>query len=103
MAAHTPGPWSRDGLTIYALDETGNCNRFSTRIEGGWSFRSAGSLGASGDRTTEAELLANATLFEAAPDMLALLKAITTPNGFINLGDDTHRAALAAIAKAEQA
>lgn len=47
---------------------------------------------------------ANARLIAAAPDLLAALKAITSPTGFRDLdvgGNGTHGAALAAIAKAE--
>lgn len=70
---HTPGEWFREGLTIYALDETGTNNRFSAHVQGGYKFRSRMSDG-TGERTTDAELEANALLMGAAPDMLAALK-----------------------------
>jgi hypothetical protein len=70
---HTPGPWLLSGATVYALDETGTCNRFSVRPDGGWTYRSPGSLGSTGDRTTEAELQANARLISAAPELLDAL------------------------------
>lgn len=54
---HTPTPWLLEGRTVYALDETESCNRFSCRVEGGFVFRS---LGGDGERTGEAELDANA-------------------------------------------
>jgi len=63
--AHTPTPWLRDGMTIYALDETGQVNRFSVRMEGGFIYRpyDRNSLG---DRTQDAELEANAAFIVRA-------------------------------------
>lgn len=71
----TPGPWLLMGLTVYALDETGNCNRFTAKVEGGWSFRSSGTIGSGGDRTAELELEANARLLAAALELYEALEA----------------------------
>jgi hypothetical protein len=54
--------------TVYALDETGTCNRFSVMPEGGF-VRDV-------EPTDETELLANAKLISQAPEMLALLEEI---------------------------
>lgn len=35
--AHTPFPYLRDGSLIYALDESGTCNRIQMRLEGGFT------------------------------------------------------------------
>lgn len=32
----TPAPWLRDGTTVYALDETGKCNRFFAPVHPGF-------------------------------------------------------------------
>lgn len=92
MTGHTPTPWLRVGQTVYALDETGNCNRFSTRVEGGWVWRSSAQVGASGDRTPEAELNANAEfIVRACNSHDALLEALRRMLGryveLVNCGD----------------
>lgn len=74
-AKHTPGEWVREGLTIYALDESGTNNRFYTQVQGGWSWRSLNCNGG-GTRTSEEELEANARLIAAAPEMLEALKEL---------------------------
>jgi len=70
---HTPGEWFlafHNGSTmVYALDETGDVNRFSTLISGGYSYQGRTVK----NRTSEEELAANARLIAAAPDMLAAL------------------------------
>lgn len=77
MNAHTPEPWLRtESGTVYALDETASCNRFSARVEGGWKWRSSGSIGASGDRTPVAELEANSRLIWSAPQLLKALNGL---------------------------
>lgn len=101
-AGWTPGPWIVENTTVYALDETQSCNRFSARVEGGWQWRSADSIGASGDRTPSDELLANARLIAAAPALYEALKAITAYPGIReyvgNLIYDRARAALSLAA-----
>lgn len=93
---HTPGPWVlTDGFTVYALDETKSCNRFSTLINGGWVHRPSGSTGALLDRTTDEELRANARLIAAAPDLLEALQRIMAEDS-----EDCWQQARAAIAKA---
>ena len=67
MAQHTPQPWLRDGLTVYALHHNGDydhgkprlVNRFSARVD---------ALTHQGGTEEEAE--ANARLIAAAPDLL---------------------------------
>ena len=58
-AQHTPGPWLLHHSTVYALNGRG-LNRFSTLPQPG--------------TLQEAELLANAHLIAAAPDLLAALQ-----------------------------
>ncbi|WP_313213848.1 hypothetical protein [Stenotrophomonas acidaminiphila] len=59
---HTPQDWLRDETTVYALNLEGS-NRFSARVEGGWTTRGR-------TRTQVDELVANARLISAAPDSL---------------------------------
>ncbi|HGW5894479.1 TPA: hypothetical protein ACQTX2_004726 [Pseudomonas aeruginosa] len=82
MMKHTPGPWYRDGTTVYALNPQ-NFNRFSAQIHGA--------------HTPKSELEAVAQLMQAAPELLEALVALveceqTTP--------ELWEAARAAIAKA---
>ncbi|HBO2239772.1 hypothetical protein OFL75_31890 [Pseudomonas aeruginosa] len=82
MRKHTPGPWYRDGTTVYALNPH-NFNRFSAQIHGA--------------HTPNSELEAVAQLMQAAPELLETLVALvecehTTP--------ELWEAARAAIAKA---
>ena len=58
---HTLGPWLRDGRMVYALNEDG-FNRFGASVQD--------------PHTPEAELIAVATLMQAAPDLLEALEAI---------------------------
>jgi hypothetical protein len=68
----TPGPWLiTDSGTVYALDERGKNNRFSVLLNGGFSV---GYL----DRTSDAELLANAHLIAAAPELYEALEVMVT-------------------------
>ncbi|HDZ3372146.1 TPA: hypothetical protein RSV04_000465 [Pseudomonas aeruginosa] len=69
MMKHTPGPWYRDGTTVYALNPQ-NFNRFSAQIHGA--------------HTPKSELEAVAQLMQAAPELLEALVALveceqTTP------------------------
>jgi len=74
---HTPAPWKRDGLTVYALTENLSdsvslrklvplVNRFSAQVQRGGHTEGAGQV----------ELEANAALIEKAPDLLAALMQI---------------------------
>ena len=63
--SHTPGPWKHEDRTyVYALNEQGS-NRFYVDVQRGR---------ANGELTQLAELLANARLIAAAPDLLAALE-----------------------------
>ncbi|MFO5941179.1 hypothetical protein ACLBSY_30000 [Pseudomonas aeruginosa] len=57
--SHTPGPWYRDGTTVYALNPQ-NFNRFSAQIHGA--------------HTPKSELEAVAQLMQAAPELLEALE-----------------------------
>lgn len=52
--AATPGGWLHDERLIYALDETGNCNRMSLRVDGGYTWWPRRSM--TGTRTPDEEL-----------------------------------------------
>ena len=72
----TVGPYHRDGLTVYALQESGNrrvpmVNRWCAHVQ-------------TAPGTPEAELVAVAALFQAAPDMAEALREIVrgTCEGF---------------------
>lgn len=71
---HTPGPWTADGCSVYALDETGNVNRFSAHVQGGYVVDNPDVRPVK--RTSPEELAANARLIAAAPDMLAAGRAM---------------------------
>lgn len=65
---HTPGPWLREGTLVYALQHHGwrkgeetFCNRFSAGFQ-------------LGPGCSEEELIANATLAQAAPELLEALR-----------------------------
>ncbi|HBO0183890.1 TPA: hypothetical protein L4G80_006007 [Pseudomonas aeruginosa] len=60
MMKHTPGPWYRDGTTVYALNPH-NFNRFSAQIHGA--------------HTPKSELEAVAQLMQAAPELLEACQA----------------------------
>ncbi len=61
MMRHTPGPWYRDGTTVYALNPH-NFNRFSAQIHGA--------------HTPKSELEAVAQLMQAAPELLEALQGM---------------------------
>ncbi|MFU7495795.1 hypothetical protein ACM736_28150 [Pseudomonas aeruginosa] len=61
MSKHTPGPWYRDGTTVYALNPH-NFNRFSAQIHGA--------------HTPKSELEAVAQLMQAAPELLEALQGM---------------------------
>ncbi|HIE1839356.1 hypothetical protein PCP30_00240 [Pseudomonas aeruginosa] len=82
MMKHTPGPWYRDGTTVYALNPQ-NFNRFSAQIHGA--------------HTPKSELEAVAQLMQAAPELLeALVALVECEHTTLELWE----AARAAIAKA---
>ncbi|HCI1946338.1 TPA: hypothetical protein P8740_002497 [Pseudomonas aeruginosa] len=88
MSKHTPGPWYRDGTTVYALNPQ-NFNRFSAQIHGA--------------HTPKSELEAVAQLMQAAPELLEALEAcvarITNEVADAEFLDEVDQAR-AAIAKA---
>ena len=71
-ASHTPGPWKCGGDEpfVYALNAHGS-NRFFAAVNAGWTSGEAIE-----GRTEHAELLANARLIAAAPDLLAALEEL---------------------------
>jgi hypothetical protein len=60
MSGHTPGPWYLAGKTVYALNVR-NFNRFCAQVQDA--------------HTPESELIANAVLMQAAPELLEALEA----------------------------
>lgn len=89
----TPAPWLLQNQSVYALNERGT-NRFSTLIQPGFSDGY--------ERTGERELIANARLIAAAPDLLAALRAFMARFDFGEAFPADHpiTAARAAIASA---
>ncbi|HGM4824749.1 hypothetical protein [Pseudomonas aeruginosa] len=89
MMKHTPGPWYRDGTTVYALNPH-NFNRFSAQIHGA--------------HTPKSELEAVAQLMQAAPELLEALQDLDALRGPFPPSDEAveaaWRKASAAIAKA---
>jgi len=100
--SHTPGPWFRDGKTVYALEHAGykkghemHRNRFSLRVTSDY----------------EQESEANTRLIAAAPELLDALREFMDIWGSVDAEGDSKRAqrrraemwtkANAAIAKAE--
>lgn len=71
-ATHTPGPWLRasDGTMVYALDENSEVNRFAVQMSGGYTIYTRRQRDAALNRTSQSELVANARLIAAAPDLL---------------------------------
>lgn len=70
---HTPGPWMIAGKTVYALNEDGY-NRFSALVQDA--------------HTKESELVANARLIAAAPELLEALQMLTDHVNRYIYGDD---------------
>ncbi|HHX6348202.1 TPA: hypothetical protein ACVGJ5_006905 [Pseudomonas aeruginosa] len=85
MRKHTPGPWYRDGTTVYALNPH-NFNRFSAQIHGA--------------HTPKSELEAVAQLMQAAPELLEALQSCIQQITALCSADDVPDQARAAIAKA---
>ncbi|MGU0912361.1 hypothetical protein ACSESF_05160 [Pseudomonas aeruginosa] len=85
MSKHTPGPWYRDGTTVYALNPH-NFNRFSAQIHGA--------------HTPKSELEAVAQLMQAAPELLEALQVCIQQITALCSAEDVPDQARAAIAKA---
>jgi hypothetical protein len=101
---HTPGPWLRVDTLVYALDETGTCNRFSADVQKGYVCKQDGWSAAV--RTSDEEAEANAALIAALPDLLETMKdfAEWEPESGVTLEDLAawvKERAGAAIAEAE--
>jgi len=99
MANPTPGPWDRTENTVFALDRTGTCNRFSALVQGGYVERQQGWQ--KPEYTSNEELTANARLMAAAPELLEALEAMLSE--YVAGDHIQNRAAIkarAAIAKA---
>lgn len=73
--SHTPGTWLVDGNLVYALDETGRANRFSARVEGGYTYGGC-RLKENNSKTDDNEIQANISLIASAPDLLEALKEL---------------------------
>ena len=76
---HTPGPWKSDGTTVYALTEDRahrTVNRFFAGVQSSRLEHEA----------QDDELLANASLIAAAPDMLAMLEELEWINEVVEEG-----------------
>jgi hypothetical protein len=92
---HTPGPWERDGTTVYKLN--------GVPIEGapkGWNLWTARVMLSDAKRCSPEEVEANARLIAAAPDLLAVLERYVEADSGPELEDSLHVDAVAAIAKA---
>ncbi|MGU2751260.1 hypothetical protein [Pseudomonas aeruginosa] len=85
MMKHTPGPWYRDGTTVYALNPH-NFDRFFAQIQGA--------------HTPKSELEAVAQLMQAAPELLEALQSCIQQITALCSADDVPDQARAAIAKA---
>ena len=96
MSKHTPGPWLLSGNTIYALMHAG-------RRKGDEQFKNRFSAYVQADRECpDDEHEANARLIATAPELLEALKAcVLWMDTNYERSEAAHRAARAAIAKAE--
>lgn len=88
---HTPGPWLVAGSTVYALnDEQFPANRFSAQVSSGWVDEV--------QRISNNEIMANARLMGAAPDLLEALEELIAQTGITGTFAEK---TFAAIAKAK--
>ena len=96
---HTPGPYLRSGPLVYALQGEGAAatNRFTADVYPGFT--------ANGERTPLSELEAVATLFQAAPDLLAACEAAreALQRAVDNFRGEAQKPFLAALATVEAA
>ena len=98
MSAHTPGPWLKEGHTVYALTENARgqaCNRFSLFVQSARQEHEA----------QGSELDANARLAAAAPELLEAVERLCGSLGVMVTDPDNDADILfgrAAIAKAVQ-
>ena len=74
--SHTPGPWKvgADEPFVYALNDAGT-NRFFAGVQAGW-LTEGGTNKPEDKRTSHDEVMANARLIAAAPDLLAALEEL---------------------------
>lgn len=85
----SPGPYLVAGTTVYALDETGKCNRFTAHVQPGFTRYHGGGLrkpGDSMDCTSVEEAEAVARLFAASADLYSALQ--TAESQLVTLGGD---------------
>lgn len=87
MSGPTPGPYYRDGCTVYALQQ--NRDR-RPKLINRWSAHVEAALG-----TPRKEVEAVAVLFEFAPDLLAALKGVVRVADRATQEFDAARAAIA--------
>jgi hypothetical protein len=78
--AHTHGPWSADGSEIYAVDYN-VCvgNAYCPRMDD------------EGNRMPNAQVLANARLMAAAPELLAVCSALANDLSLFQFTDGEYR------------
>lgn len=93
---HTPGPWKAAHNAPFRWAIHGPRNEWIAQTDAAFDDGSSGSPDA---------CEANARLIAAAPDLLAVCRAVVAgtnaKNGFVGVGSDIYMAARAAIAKAE--
>ena len=72
--SHTPGEWKvgEDEPFVYALNNAGT-NRFFLSVQPGWIAR-VGNNHPDDERTPHEELMANACMIAAAPDLLEAVR-----------------------------
>lgn len=99
--AHTPGPWKIDGATVFALDERGHVNRFSARVQGGYVSYLRSLPRSKAERTSDAELEANARLIAAAPELLDALEGLAGEVGKMTADRQKHRLMLGRLCEAK--
>ena len=98
-ASHTPGPWKvgEDEPFVYALNNAGT-NRFFAGVQAGW-LTEGGTNKPTDVRTSHDEIMANARLIAAAPDLLEALEKLLAFHIAAH-NHPIHAAARAAIKKA---